>query len=38
MALAALISAFWFIINQGRQQQRMIQALNASERRSKDVA
>ena len=38
MALVALLSAFWYITNQGRQQQRMIAALNASERRSKDVA
>jgi signal transduction histidine kinase/DNA-binding response OmpR family regulator len=38
MALIALLSAFWFITNQGRQQQRMILALNESERKSKDVA
>jgi CheY-like chemotaxis protein/HPt (histidine-containing phosphotransfer) domain-containing protein len=38
MALVALILAFLFIINQGRQQQRMIKALNESEKRSKDLA
>ena len=38
MALIALMLAFWYIINQGRKQQRMIVALNKSERRSKDVA
>ncbi len=37
MALGALITAFWFITSQGRKQQRMIMALNESERRSKDV-
>ena len=38
MALVSLILAFLFIINQGRQQQRMIKALNESEKRSKDLA
>jgi len=38
IALFALILSFWFITSQGRQQQKMIQALNESERRSKDVA
>ncbi|MGZ5190584.1 MAG: ATP-binding protein, partial [Flavisolibacter sp.] len=38
IALIALVWAFWYIINQGRQQQRMIEALNHSEKRSKDVA
>jgi signal transduction histidine kinase/CheY-like chemotaxis protein/HPt (histidine-containing phosphotransfer) domain-containing protein len=38
IALVAVILAFWYIINQGRQQQKMIQALNESEKRSKDVA
>lgn len=38
IALVALIVAFLFIINQGRQQQRMIKALNESEKRSKDFA
>lgn len=38
MALIALIVAFLFVINQGKQQQKMIKALNESERRSKDLA
>jgi signal transduction histidine kinase/CheY-like chemotaxis protein/HPt (histidine-containing phosphotransfer) domain-containing protein len=38
MALVALIIAFLFITNQGRSQQRMIKALNESERRSKELA
>lgn len=38
MALFALILAFLFIISQGRQQQKMIKALNESEKRSKDLA
>lgn len=38
IALVALIVAFLFIINQGRSQQRMIKALNKSERRSKELA
>jgi signal transduction histidine kinase/DNA-binding response OmpR family regulator len=38
IALIALIIAFWHIMNQGRQQQKMIQVLNESEKRSKDVA
>lgn len=38
IALVALILSFWFVINQGRQQQRMIRALNESERRTKDLA
>ena len=38
IALIALVWAFWYVINQGKQQQRMIQALNQSEKRSKDVA
>jgi signal transduction histidine kinase/DNA-binding response OmpR family regulator len=38
MALVALIVAFLFIINQGRSQQRMIKALNQSEKRSKELA
>jgi signal transduction histidine kinase/CheY-like chemotaxis protein len=38
IALVALISAFLFIIGQGRQQQRMIRALNESEKRSKNLA
>ena len=38
VALVALIIAFLFITNQGRSQQRMIAALNQSERRSKELA
>lgn len=38
MALVSLIVAFLFVINQGRNQQRMIKALNESERRSKQLA
>lgn len=38
IALAAVILAFWYILNQGRQQQKMITLLNESEKRSKDVA
>ncbi|HEU4473116.1 MAG TPA: ATP-binding protein [Flavisolibacter sp.] len=38
IALAALVMAFWYTTNQGRQQQKMIMALNESERKSKDVA
>jgi signal transduction histidine kinase/DNA-binding response OmpR family regulator len=38
VALLALIIAFRFITNQGRSQQRMITALNESERRSKELA
>ena len=33
-----MILAFWYITNHGRQQQKMISALNESEKRSKDVA
>ncbi len=38
IAIIAIISAFWYILNQGRQQQKIIQLLNASEKKSKDVA
>lgn len=38
IALIAVILAFWYIMNQGRQQQKMIEVLNESERKSKDVA
>src|SRR5215218_7987237 len=38
IALLAVISAFWYILNQGRQQQRMINLLNESDRRNKEVA
>jgi signal transduction histidine kinase/CheY-like chemotaxis protein/HPt (histidine-containing phosphotransfer) domain-containing protein len=38
MALGALIVAFLFVTNQGRNQQQMIKALNESEKRSKELA
>ena len=38
IALIAVVSAFWYMLNQGRQQQRMITLLNQSERKSKEVA
>ncbi len=38
VTLIAVILAFWYITNQGRQQLKMITALNDSEKRSKDVA
>lgn len=38
MALLSLIIAFLFIINQGRNQERLIKGLNKSERRSKELA
>lgn len=38
VALIAVVLAFWYITNQGRQQEKMIRALNESEKRSKDVA
>ena len=38
IALVAVIAAFWYVLNQGRQQQRMITLLNESERKSKELA
>jgi signal transduction histidine kinase/CheY-like chemotaxis protein/HPt (histidine-containing phosphotransfer) domain-containing protein len=38
LAIIALITAFWYITNQGRVQTRMIKALNESERKSKGLA
>jgi signal transduction histidine kinase/DNA-binding response OmpR family regulator len=38
IAMISLLGAFWYSTNQGRQQQKMIRALNESEKRSKDVA
>ncbi len=38
IALIAVISAFWYIVNQGRQQQKMITLLNESDKRNKEVA
>lgn len=38
IALVAVVSAFWYIVNQGRQQQKMIKLLNESDRRNKEMA
>ena len=38
IALLAVISAFWYILNQGRQQEKMINLLNESDKRNKEVA
>jgi signal transduction histidine kinase/CheY-like chemotaxis protein len=38
IALFAVISAFWYILNQGRQQMKMITLLNESDKRNKEVA
>lgn len=38
IALLAVVLAFWYILNQGRQQQKMIKLLNESDKRSKEVA
>jgi signal transduction histidine kinase/DNA-binding response OmpR family regulator len=38
VALLAVILAFWYVLNQGRQQQRMISLLNESDRRSRELA
>lgn len=38
MALLALILSFLFVINQGRKQQKMIRALNVSEKKTRDLA
>lgn len=38
VALLAVISAFWYVLNQGRQQQKMIALLNESDKRNKEVA
>lgn len=38
IAIIAVSGAFYYILNQGRKQQRMIQKLNVSERRSKELA
>ena len=38
IALIAVVSAFWYMLNQGRQQQKMITLLNESDRRSKELA
>jgi len=38
IAILAVISAFWYILNQGKKQAEIIALLNASEKRSKEVA
>ncbi len=38
IALLAVVSAFWYMLNQGRQQQKMITLLNQSEKKSKELA
>jgi len=38
VALLAVIGAFLYIVNKGRQQTRMIAALNASEKRNREAA
>ncbi len=38
IALLAVVMAFWYILNQGKQQQKIIKLLNESEKRSKEVA
>ncbi|HYO22343.1 MAG TPA: ATP-binding protein [Flavisolibacter sp.] len=38
VALLAVVSAFWYILDQGKQQQKMINLLNESDRRNKEVA
>jgi signal transduction histidine kinase/DNA-binding response OmpR family regulator len=38
IALLALVLSFWHVLNQGRQQQRMIALLNESDRRNREVA
>jgi signal transduction histidine kinase/DNA-binding response OmpR family regulator len=38
IALLAVILAFWYVLNQGRQQQKIITLLNESDRRNREVA
>lgn len=38
VALIAVVSAFWYVLNQGKEQQKMITLLNESDRRNKEVA
>lgn len=38
IAMIAIISAFWYFVRQGRNQQRMIAQLNQSEQRSRELA
>lgn len=38
IALLSVISAFWYILNQGKQQQKMIKLLNESDKKNKELA
>ncbi|MES2881947.1 MAG: ATP-binding protein [Bacteroidota bacterium] len=38
VALLAVVLAFWYILNQGRQQQKMIGMLNVMDKRNREVA
>ena len=38
IALLAVILAFWYILNQGRQQQKIIALLNESDKRNREMA
>jgi signal transduction histidine kinase/DNA-binding response OmpR family regulator len=38
IALAAVVLAFWYVLNQGRQQQKIITLLNESDKRSRELA
>jgi len=38
IALLAVILSFWYVLNEGRQQSRMISLLNESDRRNREVA
>ena len=38
IALLAVILAFWYVLNQGRQQQKIIALLNESDKRNREVA
>lgn len=38
IALLALVMAFWYMLNQGRHQQKIISMLNESDKRSREVA
>jgi signal transduction histidine kinase len=38
IALLAVVSAFWYMLDQGKQQQKMITLLNESDKKSKELA
>ncbi len=38
IALFAVVLAFWYVLNQGRQQQKIIRLLNESDKRNREVA